>query len=248
MTFTLAALRLMTTRSIIDRFSSSFAAGHSSPSSFSSRRSATRGSNSHVARPVNCVRQTYLRRALRHACRPLSIPAALMGFSLFAVFILSWGALAWATRFVRNRALPISVSTWRTHLPFYLMPSSIYFFRGIGRSNFFTHILHKKRTIAGIQDRLLGFSPGQAVPITASSAATGQSCLEHFSPSRSSDVNETRPHRLDPIRAIGSRPPLPAPYRSWAFRRCSQVRPAWCDFAYDVPAIGGPSAYRETDA
>jgi len=61
-----------------------------------------------------------------------------------------------------------------------LMPSSIYFCRGIDRSNFLTHILHKKRTIAGIQDRLLGFSPGQAVPIAASSAATGQSCLGHF--------------------------------------------------------------------
>jgi len=124
-----------------------------------------------------------------------------------------------------------------------LMPSSVYFCRGIGRSNFFTHILHKKRTIAGIQDRLLGFSSGQAVPITARSAAIGQSCLGHFSSSRSLNVNETRSHRLDPVRAIGSRPPLPAPYRSWASRRCSQVRPAWCDFAYDVPAIGGPSAY-----
>jgi len=30
-----------------------------------------------------------------------------------------------------------------------MMPSSIIFRRGIGRSNFFTHIRHKKRTIAG---------------------------------------------------------------------------------------------------
>lgn len=61
-----------------------------------------------------------------------------------------------------------------------VMPSSIIFRRGIGRSNFFTHIRHKKRTIAGNHYRLLGFSPGQAVPITARSAATGQSCLGHF--------------------------------------------------------------------
>jgi len=40
------------------------------------------------------------------------------GISPFAVFILSGGALARTIRFVRNRLSPISVSTWRTHLPF----------------------------------------------------------------------------------------------------------------------------------
>jgi hypothetical protein len=87
-----------------------------------------------------------------------------------------------------------------------------------------------------------GFFPGTSRSHGRQSAAAGRCCLGHFSPSRSSDVNETRPHRLDPVRANGSRPPLPAPCRSWASRRCSQVRPARCDIAYDVPAIGGPSA------
>lgn len=41
------------------------------------------------------------------------------------------------------------------------------FGRGIDRSSFFTHIRHKKRTIAGTQVRLLGFSPEQAAPATA---------------------------------------------------------------------------------
>jgi len=61
---------------------------------------------------------------------------------------------------------------WCLHLAdppaVHLMPSSIYFCRGIGRPNFFTHIHHKKRTIADTQVRPLGFSPGQAVPIPTS--------------------------------------------------------------------------------
>jgi len=98
-----------------------------------------------------------------------------------------------------------SVSTWRTHLPFALMPSSIYFCRGIGRSNFVTHIHHKKRTIAGIQVRLLGFSPGQAAPTTTSLWPWADPALSIF-PFQVFRRHETRPHRLDPMRAIGSRP------------------------------------------
>jgi hypothetical protein len=122
----------------------------------------------------------------------------------------------------------------------WILPRFI-FVEGLAAQSFSPTFL-KEADNRGHPSSASGFFPGTSRSHGRQSAAAGRCCLGHFSPSRSSDVNETRPHRLDPVRANGSRPPLPAPCRSWASRRCSQVRPARCDIAYDVPAIGGPSA------
>jgi len=69
----------------------------------------------------------------------------------------------------------------------FVMPSSIYFFRGIGRSNFLTHIRHKKRTIAGSHFGFWVFPRDKPHPFPLL-CGHGPILPWAFSPSRFSDV------------------------------------------------------------
>lgn len=80
---------------------------------------------------------------------------------------------------------------WCLHLAdppaVFVTPSSIIFFRGIGRSNFLTHIHHKKRTIAGSHFGFWVFPRDKPHPFPLL-CGHGPILPWAFSPSRFSDV------------------------------------------------------------